>query len=101
MGLELCIDAAQLRRAMMDLEAAEANGFMHCLAVLRFASVGPMLSDNRLEYSDMIERAHPTDGRLDWGRFQRVSARHKFVGGELVPLTPNAELSGAPAQEQR
>jgi hypothetical protein len=88
--MEFCVDAKTLRAALAEIEAAEANGFMHCLAVLKFRSVGPMVSDNRAEYSDILERAHPTDGRLNWGRFQRVSARHKFEDGKLVPLAQAA-----------
>lgn len=84
--MELCIDAVQLRKALEDIEKAEANGFNYCLAVLKFVSAGPMLDQNRVEYSDMLEKAHPTDGNLDWGRFQCVSRRNKFVDGRLVPI---------------
>ena len=95
--MELCIDAAQLRKALADIEAAEVNGFAHCLAVLRFVSAGQTISDNRVEYSDLLERANPTDGRYNWGRFQRVSVRHKFANGKLVPIsaaTPTAPTKG-------
>lgn len=84
--MDFCVDAATLRKALADIEAAEANGFMHCLAVMKLVSAGRMISDNRAEYSDMIERAHPTDGHLDWGRFQGVSKRNKFDGQGLVPI---------------
>ena len=84
--MELCVSGEQLRKALAEIEAAEKNGFMHCLAVFKLASAGYMLSDCRANYSDLIERAHPTDGSMDWGRFQRVSQRHKFKAGKLVPL---------------
>jgi hypothetical protein len=85
--MEFVITAEQLRAALKDIEAAEANGFNHCLAVFRMATAGRMLDQNRAEYSDMIEKAHPTDGRLDWGRFQGVTRRHRFKGGKLVPIS--------------
>lgn len=86
-----CIDAAQLRKALMEIEAAEENGFMYCLAVFRMSSAGRMLDQNRAEYSDMIEKAHPTNGHLDWGRFQSVTKRNRFVDGYLVPLDASPE----------
>lgn len=89
--MELCIDAENLRKALSEIEAAEANGFMYCQAILRIVSAGPMLSDCRVEYSDLSEKAHPTNGNLDWGRFQSVSKRNRFIDGKLVPIKP--ELS--------
>ncbi len=84
--MELCIAAKDLRKALADIEAAEANGFMHCLAVFSLTSAGPMLDQCRAEYSDLSERAHPTDPRLNWGRFQGVTRRHRFVDGKLAPI---------------
>lgn len=82
--MELCINAEQLRKALADIEAAEERGFMFCLAVFKMSAAGPSISDCRADYSDMIERAHPTDGKQDWGRFQSVSKRAQFIDGELV-----------------
>jgi len=84
MSMEFCIDAAQLRRALAEIEAAERNGFHHCLAVFKLTNAGAGLDECRADYSDLLERAHPTDGRLNWGRFQRVSKRFEFKDGELV-----------------
>ena len=84
--MEFCIDARQLRAALKDIEAAEANGFMYCLAVFKITQAGPMLGNCRAAYSDLYEKAHPTDGKLDWGRFQAVAKRHKFVDGGLVDV---------------
>jgi hypothetical protein len=83
--MDMVIDAKQLRKALADIEKAEANGFKYCLAVVRLVSAGRMLGDNKLEYSDMIEKAHPVDARYNWGRFQGVSRRNKFINGKLVP----------------
>lgn len=94
--MELCITAADLRAALADIEAAERNGFHHCLAVLKLSSAGGGLDECRVRYSDLLERAHPTDGRLNWGRFQRVTARHRFEGGKLVPI-PAGVAAVAPA----
>lgn len=76
--MEFCINAEQLRAALKDIEAAEKNGFMHCLAVLKVKSAGDMLCQCCVEYSDLLERAHPTDGSLNWGRFQRVTVRNRY-----------------------
>lgn len=84
--MNFCVDGDQLRKALAAIEAAEKNGFKFCLAVFDITSVGRMISDCRGEYSDLIERAHPTDGNFDWGRFQGVSRRHKFADGKLVPI---------------
>lgn len=86
----MTIGADALRKALADIEAAERNGFMYCLAVLNMKDQ----IDGNLElgYSDLWERAHPHDGRLNWGRFQRVSQRHRFDGAKLVPLeSPQAD----------
>jgi hypothetical protein len=82
--MELCIDAVELRKALAEIEAAEANGFNYCLAVFRLSAAGSTLSDCRASYDSMIERAHPTDPSLHWGRFQGVSRRNRFVDGKLV-----------------
>lgn len=83
--MEFCIDATELRKALAEIEVAEKNGFMHCLAVFRMKSAGRMISDNQAEYSDLFERAHPTDSNFDWGRCQQVSKHNKFKNGKLVP----------------
>ena len=89
--MELCINGEQLRRAVSAISAAEANGFNFCLAVFTLTNCGPMLSSCRAKYSDLCEMAHPTDGSLDWGRFQGVTRRNRFINGELVPIVDNAE----------
>lgn len=83
--MNFCIDAEQLRAALAEIEEAERAGFMYCQAVFKLISAGPSLSDCRAAYSDLIEKAHPTDGNLDWGRFQRVSHWNRFENGKLVP----------------
>jgi hypothetical protein len=84
--MDFCIGADALRKALADVEQAEANGFMHCLAIFKLVSAGPAIGDCRADYSDLSERAHPTNPAFNWGRFQAVTKRHKFVDGELVML---------------
>lgn len=86
MSMMFCISGDELRKALAEIEAAEANGFMHCLAVFEMRSAGYMLDDNLARYSDLLERAHPTDGHLNWGRHQRVTKRHRFEDGALVAI---------------
>lgn len=84
--LNFCISADQLRKALAEIEAAEGNGFMHCLSVFEITQTGKNLDACRAEYSDMIEKGHPTNPAVNWGRFQGVTRRHKFIDGALVPI---------------
>lgn len=79
------ITAHELRKALADIEAAEKNGFMFCEAVFVGGSVDPS-RNLYLAYSDMIEKADPTNGALNWGRCQRVTQRFTFEDGVLVPI---------------
>ena len=88
MSMDFCIESGEIRKALAEIEAAEANGFMHCLAVFKIASAGPMLRNNRAKYSDLCEKAHPSDGNFDWGRSQNVTKRFRFKDGRLEPLEP-------------
>jgi hypothetical protein len=82
--MEMVINARELRKALSAIEEAEKNGFNYCLVVLKLAAAGPNISQCVVQYSDMIERAHPTDAKLDWGRFQGVTRTCKFKNGKLV-----------------
>lgn len=93
--MQFCISAEQLRAALKAIEAAEANGFHYCLAVFELVEVGKSLDQNRASFSDLIEKAHPTDGHLDWGRFQGVTRRYRFEDGGLIRIeneTPEAKV---------
>jgi hypothetical protein len=83
--MDFCIDADQLRNALNEIEHAESRGFHYCLAVFKMISAGPCLDDCLAGYSDLIEKAHPTDTNLNWGRFQCVTRNNRFVDGKLVP----------------
>ena len=83
--MDVVITSDELKKALAEIEAAEKNGFMYCMAVLKITSAGPTLDQWRVAFSDIIEKAHPTDRKLDWGRFQGVSRHYKFKNGRLVP----------------
>ena len=85
--MEFCIRADQLRAALKDIEAAEANGFMYCEAVFYLASAGRDLGSCQAAYSDLSERAKPNDPAWNWGRFQGVTRRNRWDGKGLVPIT--------------
>lgn len=87
MTMQLTATAAELRKALADIEQAEANGFMHCEAVFYVASAGRCLDQCKLAYSDLSERGHPTDARYNWGRFQGVT-RHNRWDPDTKTLTP-------------
>lgn len=84
--MEFCISADELRKALKDIESAEKNGFFYCLPVFTFISAGRMIDKNLAEYSDMIAKAHPTDGNFDWGRFSGVTESNIYRNGKLIPL---------------
>ena len=84
--MNMCIDGENLRLALADIKSAEDNGFYHCLAVFDLVSAGRNIDSNRLEYSDLVEKAHPTDARLDWGRYQGVTKANRFINGKLVRI---------------
>jgi hypothetical protein len=79
-------NADQLRKALKDIEKAEANGFMYCQAVFQLTSYGASIDKCIIEYVDICEKAHPTNGSLNWGRGQRVTERNKFVDGKLIRI---------------
>lgn len=89
--MNFCIDAGGLRAALAEIEAAEKNGFHYCLAVFEMTAAGPMIEQCRAGFSDLLERAHLTDGKYNWGRFQRVSARHRFKDGKLIPIADGVQ----------
>lgn len=94
MAIELCIGAAELRAALADIERAEANGFHHCLAVFQFTSISADLDDTVAKFDGLIERAHPTDPSLNWGRSQGVTRRNRFVDGRAVPIDESGDAKG-------
>jgi len=79
-------NAEQLRKALNEIEKAEKNGFNYCLAVFHMKEYGASISDCKIEFDDIYEKAHPTDGSLNWGRGQNVTKRYKFIDGKLVKI---------------
>jgi len=85
--MHFCINARELRKALKEIEHAEQNGFKYCEAIFYLSSVSKKLGECRAKYNgDIIEKAHPTDGNLDWGRFQNITHRYKFENGNLTPI---------------
>lgn len=82
--MNLFIDETQLRSALREIEIAKKHGFKFCLAVLATSSLEG--SWVRLQYSDLWEKAHPTDPKYDWGRCQDITKRFKFKNGKLIEL---------------
>lgn len=75
------LNKEQLTKALTALERAEKHGFTHSLACFK---VDSLTKDKHiaLEYDSMWDKAHPTDGNLDWGR-QKVSENYKLINGKL------------------
>ena len=84
--MDICINAEQLRQSLKEIEVAEKNGFKFCKGIFTITEAGKNVDSCNAEYSDLMEKAHPTDGRYIWGRFQSVTKRYKFKDGELIPI---------------
>jgi len=78
------VTAKELKKALKDIKKAEKNGFMYCEAV--FKPIGIDMAFTILEYSDIIEKAHPTNSKFNWGRFQGVSRIYKFKNNKLIKV---------------
>lgn len=78
--------AEELRKALKEIERAEGNGFNYCLAVFHLEEYGHKISDCKIEFDDICERAHPTDPSLNWGIGQRITELNKFADGKLIPI---------------
>lgn len=80
------IDLSQAKKVVADLEAASERGFIYSLAVLEPVSIDKSLGGHIIlgyPRTDLWDRAHPTDGNLDWGR-QGASSNCRVLGGKLV-----------------
>jgi hypothetical protein len=99
MEQELKLTAKELRRALLEIKNAEKGGFMYCEAVFELSNGE---NDHWLtgRYIDLIEKAHPSNGKLDWGRGQEISKRYIFKDGELI-RSPNEQkrIDEYPASE--
>lgn len=83
--MNLCITEKEVKAMAKVFRNARKNGFNYCLAVLEFDGMqNPHWL--RLRYSDLWEKAHPTDGSLDWGRCQSITERFTFRDGKLKPI---------------
>lgn len=82
--MEISITKIELLKALAEIEAAEKNGFYFCEGVFSIREMNGSIGV--AYYSDLWEKAHPTNGSLNWGRFQDVHKRKKFDGEKLVPL---------------
>jgi hypothetical protein len=90
----LTITKKELQKALKDIEIAESNGFMYCLSVFELTDHTDWLDQNKAFYRDIWERAHPTNGNLNWGRGQSVTVNNQFVDGKLVRIIKNPDLLG-------
>lgn len=83
--MNMCITEKEIKAIAKVFREARKNGFEHCLAVLEFDG---MQTPHwlRLRYSDLWEKAHPTDSKYDWGRCQNITGRFRFKNGKLIPL---------------
>ncbi len=89
---EFKLNGEELRKALAEIEKAEKSGFMFCEAVfdVREAENDHWLTGNYLE---LLEKAHPTEESLNWGRGQDVTKRNIFKDGRVVPTKETKEIN--------
>jgi hypothetical protein len=94
--MQFCVTGEELRKALADIEIAERNGFPYSLAVFDVRVASSMLCDARGYHreGDVWAKAHPTSGRLDWGR-QGAHRSHRCVNGKLLPLARGVAMGKA------
>ena len=72
----ISLSKKELLGALHDLDRAEKNGFLYCLGIFQIKGLNGVIGF--AEYSDLLEKAHPTDGQLNWGRGQDITKRFHF-----------------------
>lgn len=80
--MECTITEKELKKALKAIRRASRGGFHYCEGVFRAVGFDGTLV--KLEYSDLMEKAHPTDGRYNWGRYQGISRNYTFQNGKLI-----------------
>jgi hypothetical protein len=77
------ISGDELRKALAEVEKAEAAGFIASQAVFNLEMKNSVWGDGT--FSDVCEKAHPTNGALNWGRDNfLVKSGARFVDGKIV-----------------
>lgn len=84
--ISFCINSQELRKALKEIEIAESNGFHYCLAVFNLIKCGKKLDNCIASYGDLVEKAHPTKLKYDWGRGQDVTKTCKFEKGKIIEI---------------
>ena len=79
--MEISLTKYELEKALTAIKEAENNGFNFCEGVFQVVGMHGLIGIGK--YSDLWEKAHPTDPSLNWGRFQSVTKRKKFIDGKL------------------
>jgi hypothetical protein len=82
------ISGDELRKALVEVEKAEAAGFVASQAVFNLTMKNGVWGDG--EFTDVCEKAHPTNGALNWGRDNfMVRQGFTFRDGRLL-MPPHA-----------
>jgi len=82
--MDCTITEKELKKALKQINRAKKNGFHYCEGVFRgYAFDGGLV---KLVYSDLFEKAHPTDGNYNYGRGQSVSKYYTFQNGQLIHI---------------
>lgn len=84
--MDFKIPMEEINKALAEIDIAEQNGFHFCEPVFEIEYCGDWLDKRKAKYKELIEKAHPTDPNLDWGRGQDVTKKCKFIEGKLVPI---------------
>lgn len=77
------ISGDELRKALAEVEKAEAAGFIASQAVFKLEAKNAVWSDGT--FTDVCEKAHPTNPALNWGRDNfLVKGGSTFRNGKLL-----------------
>ena len=86
--MDFCIESKEIRKALAEIEAAEANGGISASLSLRLRMEVHCWLIAEQEYVEFCETVHPTNPYFDWGVNQNVTKRFRFKDGRLEPLEP-------------
>jgi hypothetical protein len=81
--IEVTISVKELKKAIKAAASAAKDGFNHSLPVFRLSTAGPGIEECKMEYGDLILKAHPIDPNLNWGRGPNPEW-FKCVDGKIV-----------------
>lgn len=97
-GALVSVPAADLRRALAELELAEAAGLGCSEAVFAVRRRPTDMAVSHAAFLDVLEKSHPTDPSQNWGRDSVIRHRPgvRVVDGKVVRECPSPTPTPTP-----